>query len=114
MPRKVITHENAHEAVAACMTRVPHVSTSENHETLSRTATDYLRQDMEAHRDELPMGCSASDYRKFVDRCINRVDYRMRAEHSDQACGFAIIPFLSFIASLIQIWRAIRDWLNSR
>ncbi len=110
--RRFLTAENVDEAISYCCQHVPHSSEPEHHEKLADVATRYLKEDMESRRDQLPMGCSAREYRNFVDESIYRTDIRIRHEHKDQACGFAFIPIIGLIASLLSIWRFLRDWLN--
>ena len=110
--RRFLTAENVDEAVAFCCQLVPASADPENHKTMSQVATEYLKEDMEKHRDNLPMGCTAREYRNFVDEAIYRTDVRIRREHKDQSCGFAFIPIIGLIASLLSIWRFLRDWLN--
>ena len=110
--RRVLTSENIDEVVSFCCQHVPHASEPDQHKTLAEVATKYLKEDMEKHRDKIPMGCSAREYRHFVDEAIYRTDTRIREEHKDQACGFAFIAIIGLIASLLSIWRFIRDYLN--
>jgi len=110
--RRFLTSENIGEVAYHCCQHVPSAADPGQHEKMADVATRYLKEDMEKHRDSLPMGCSAREYRKFVDEAIYRTDSRIRREHKDQACGFAFIPIIGLIASLLSIWRFIRDWLN--
>ena len=110
--RRLLTDETTNEVVSYCCQNVPHAAEPDQHKILAEVATKYLKEDMEKNRDKLPMGCSAREYRHFVDDAIYRTDARIREEHKDQACGFAFIAIIGLIASLLSIWRFIRDWLN--
>lgn len=110
--RRFLTADNFDEAVSYCCQNVPSSVEAGHHEKLAEVATRYLKEDMESRRDKLPMGCSAREYRMFVDGAIYRTDIRIRQEHGNQSCGFAFIPIIGLIASLLSIWRSIRDYLN--
>lgn len=110
--RRFLTAENIDEATSYCCQHVPHGTEPDHHKLMAETATRYLKEDMENNRDKIPMGCSAREYRHFVDDAIYRTDARIREEHKDQSCGFGFIAMFSLIASLLSIWRFIRDYLN--
>ena len=110
--RRFLTAENIDEAVSFCCQNTPNAAEPDQHRKIAEVATQYLKEDMEKHRDQLPMGCSARDYRNFVDGAIYRTDARIREEHKDQACGFGFIAIIGLISSLLSIWRFLRDWLN--
>ncbi len=115
MPKyKYLTDENFGQAVAVCCAKTPKRVKKADHRVVADEALKRLKADLEANRDKLPMGCPIEVYEAHIDAAIDRVHGEMRAEHEGgRACGFGFIAIIGLIASLLSIWRSIREWLLS-
>lgn len=109
---RMLTADNEHSVVAMCCQKVPHGVSEDDHRLLAMTAAKYLREDLE--KNAMPMGCSAKEAKKHIDRALARTRARMEEERQDPACGFGIIAIFSFISALFTIFNFLRNWIYGK
>ena len=112
---------NEEEAIDICCRNSISGVTESEQEALTRVATRYLREELE--KNQMPMGCSAKDAKRHVNRAIDAAYERMKDERSasttangrklkaGQACGFPILALFSFLSALWTIFTVLRSFM---
>ena len=112
--------ENESEAVAYCCRNSISGVNERDHEDLAKVAARYLREELE--KNQMPMGCSAKDAKKHINKAVDAAYERMKDERAmsvsakpkkgqPPACGFPILAIFTFLSALWSIFKALRYFI---
>lgn len=109
--------ENEDQVIAFCSQQAVHGVSDNDKDALIRAAVQKTRE--EAEKDPMPMGCSAKDCKRHINKIINRAYEGMKEERNmaagsplkEKTCRFPILALFSFLSALWTIFTAIRSWM---
>jgi hypothetical protein len=118
----MLTSEKEDEVIAFCCTKSVSGVAQDDHKEMVRVAVQYTRE--EAEKDPMPMGCSAKQSEKHMNRIVDRAYERMQRDRASasqaksvgsdgKACGFAFLAIFPFLSALWTIFSLIRQWMKS-